>query len=93
MGHNGIGAAATVVTDIRRTSPSAQLLLLVYIVDDVPSDTNNIRPGDVALGMQLKTHGGVVQYNLSKETTKGFERNGHPPNFEYHELNTGLVNS
>ena len=45
------------------------------------SDRNDIRLGDVVVGMPEGTHGGVVQYDLGKETTSGFERKGflQPP--------------
>jgi nucleoside phosphorylase len=76
VGTQGIGAAATVCTDMRRTFPNATLRLLVGIGGGVPSATNDVRLGDVVVGIPSGIHGGVVQYNLGKETTTGFERKG-----------------
>jgi len=46
-----IGAAATVATDMRKTFPSIQLSLLVGIGGGIPSTKNDIRLGDVVVGM------------------------------------------
>jgi len=70
-GAQGVGAAATVATDMRRSFPSITLRLLVGIGGGVPSKTNDIRLGDVVVGMP-----GIVQYDLGKETVTGFERKG-----------------
>ncbi|KAJ9654754.1 hypothetical protein H2198_006272 [Neophaeococcomyces mojaviensis] len=80
-GSQGIGAAATVATDMRRTFPAIKLRLLVGIGGGVPSRTNDIRLGDVVVGMPEGIHGGVVQYDLGKETMTGFKRKGYlePP--------------
>jgi nucleoside phosphorylase len=75
-GSQGIGAAAIVATDMRRTFPSAQLRLLVGIGGGIPSKKNDIRLGDVVVGMPDGIHGGVVQYDLGKRTVDGFERKG-----------------
>lgn len=80
-GVQGIGAAATVATDMRRSFPAIELRLLVGIGGGVPTPTNDIRLGDVVVGMPGGIHGGVVQYDLGKETGMGFERKGclEPP--------------
>ncbi|KIX10312.1 uncharacterized protein Z518_01394 [Rhinocladiella mackenziei CBS 650.93] len=75
-GSQGIGTAATVATDMRRTFPTCRLRLLVGIGGGVPSHTNDVRLGDVVVGMPSGTHGGVVQYDLVKETITGFEQKG-----------------
>jgi hypothetical protein len=83
QGSQGIGAAATVATDMRRTFPCIQLRLLVGIGGGIPSKKNDIRLGDVVVGMPDGIHGGVVQYDLGKRMTDGFERKGFlcpPPN-------------
>lgn len=81
QGSQGIGAAAVVATDLKRTFPNAILRLLVGIGGGVPSATNDVRLGDVVVSMPSGVHGGVVQYDLGKETTTGFERKGflEPP--------------
>jgi nucleoside phosphorylase len=76
QGSQGIGAAATVATDMRRTFPSVQLRLLVGIGGGIPSKKNDIRLGDVVVGMPDGVHGGVVQYDLGKRTVDGFLRKG-----------------
>jgi len=84
-GSQGIGAAATVATDMRRTFPSVQLRMLVGIGGGIPSKRNDIRLGDVVVGMPDGIHGGVVQYDLGKRTGDGFERKGFlcPPPDEW----------
>src|ERR1700761_8355330 len=84
-GSQGIGAAATMATDMRRTFPSVQLRLLVGIGGGIPSQKNDIRLGDVVVGMPDGIHGGVVQYDLGKRTVDGFERKGFlcPPPDEW----------
>lgn len=80
-GSKGIGAAATVATSMRHNFPAIQLRLLVGIGGGVPSLRNDIRLGDVVVGMPEGIHGGVVQYDLGREMTTGFERKGwlEPP--------------
>jgi nucleoside phosphorylase len=83
QGSQGIGAAAIVATDMRRTFPSIQLRLLVGIGGGIPSKKNDIRLGDVVVGIPDGIHGGVVEYDLGKESISGFERKGflcQPPN-------------
>jgi hypothetical protein len=85
QGSQGIGAAATVATDTRITFTSIQLRLLVCIGGGIPSKKNDIRLGDVVLGMPDGIHGGVVQYDLGKRTVDAFERKGFlcPPPDEW----------
>jgi len=89
-GSQGIGAAAIVATDMKRTFPFDQLRLLVGIGGGIPSKKNDIRLGDVVVGMPDGIHGGVVQYDLGKRTVDGFERKGflHPPP---HKWRTAVV--
>jgi nucleoside phosphorylase len=84
-GSQGIGAAATVATDMRRTFSSIRLRLLVGIGGGIPSKKNDIRLGDVVVGMPDGIHGGVVQYDLGKRTVDGFEHKGYlyPPPIEW----------
>ncbi|KAK5056742.1 hypothetical protein LTR84_012274 [Exophiala bonariae] len=76
QGSQGIGAAAIVATDMRRTFTSIQLRLLVGIGGGTPSPKNDIYLGDVVVGMPDDIHGGVVQYDLGKQTVDGFKRQG-----------------
>lgn len=84
-GSQGVGAAATVAAHMKQTFPQATLRLLVGIGDGVPSDRNDVRLGDVVVGMPDSIHGGVIQYDLGKDTVTGFERKGFlsPPPDEW----------
>ena len=77
QGPQGIGAAATVATHMKRSFPSARPRLLVGIGGGIPSATQDIRLGDVVVGIPHGEHGGVVQYDLGKETVTDFVRKGH----------------
>ena len=76
QGSQVIGAAAIVATDKRKTFIAVQLHLLVGIGGGIPSAKNDIRLGDVSVGVPDGIHGGVVQYDLGKRTIDGFERKG-----------------
>jgi nucleoside phosphorylase len=75
-GSQGKGAAAAVAKDMARTFPSIELRLMVGIGGGVPSKTNDIRLGDVVVSMPDGQHGGVVQYDLGKNTEDGFIMKG-----------------
>ena len=75
-GSQGKGAAAAVAKDMARTFPSIELRLMVGIGGGVPSKTNDIRLGDVVVSMPDGQHGGVVQYDLGKNTEEGFVMKG-----------------
>lgn len=81
QGSQGIGAAAVVATNMKRTFAKASMGLLVGIGGGVPSQCNDIRLGDVVVSAPVGVHGGVVQYDLGKDTISGFERKGflEPP--------------
>ncbi|ERF70367.1 hypothetical protein EPUS_05186 [Endocarpon pusillum Z07020] len=74
-GHN------VVIGFLPEGSQGATLRLLVGIGGGVPSVQNDVRLGDVVVSMPSGGHGGVVQYDLGKETPTGFERKGflEPP--------------
>ncbi|KAK4941228.1 hypothetical protein LTR10_018764 [Elasticomyces elasticus] len=76
-GDQGIGAASAVASNMAWAFPSAKLRLLVGLGGGVRSKRHDIHLGDVVVGMPDGTHGGVVQWNLGKATTHGFERKGH----------------
>jgi nucleoside phosphorylase len=75
-GTQGKGTAAIVTTNLQRTFPSIQWRLLVGIGGGVPGDENDIRLGDVVVGMPHGQHGGAVQYDLGKDTERGFKLKG-----------------
>lgn len=72
----GKGAAATVATNMSRSFPSVKWRLFVGIGGGVPSDRHDIRLGDVVISMPDGEHGGVVQYDLGRQTKSGFEAKG-----------------
>lgn len=71
-GNQGKGSAATVATNLARTFPAITLRFLVGIGGGVPSDKHDIHLGDVVVSMPSGQFGGVVQYDLGKETDYGF---------------------
>jgi hypothetical protein len=74
-GYQGTVSAATVAIHIGRAFPSISLPLLAGIRGGVPSK-NDIRLGDVVVGLPTGIHGGVVEHDLGKQTSTGFERKG-----------------
>lgn len=80
-GQQGKGAAAIVATNLSRTFRSIRWRFLVGIGGGVPSAKNDVRLGDVVVSMPEGTHGGVVQYDLGKDTEAGFTLKSflHPP--------------
>src|ERR1700742_3081010 len=75
----GNNAAATAAIQLLNDFPSVRFGLLVGIGGGVPDeeeDGNDIRLGDVVVSKPTSTFGGVVQYDLGKETSGGFERTG-----------------
>jgi nucleoside phosphorylase len=75
-GTQGKSAAAHVAADLERTFPRVQYRLLVGIGGGVPSDKHDIRLGDVVVSMPDGQYGGVVQYDLGKDTEDGFNLKG-----------------
>lgn len=84
-GYQGTVSAATVAVHLSRTFPSIRLRLLVGIGGGVPSKKNDVRLGDVVVGIPTDIYGGVVQYDLGKQTSTAFERKGFlsPPPTEW----------
>lgn len=75
-GNQGKGAAAIVATNVARSFPAIKSRFLVGIGGGVPSEKHSIRLGDVVVSMPDGEHGGVVQYDLGKDTVNGFWRKG-----------------
>lgn len=76
-GNRGKGAAAMVATNMARTFPSIKWRLLVGIGGGVSSGKRDIRLGDVVISIPDGQHGGVVQYDLGKDTEDGFQLKGY----------------
>lgn len=75
-GQTGIGSAAVVATQMLATFKKIRFGLMVGIGGGVPSAHADIRLGDVVVSQPDGTFGGVVQYDMGKETIDGFRRTG-----------------
>jgi nucleoside phosphorylase len=74
----GTNSAAMVATQLLNDFPFIRFGLLVGIGGGIPDQDNaiDIRLGDVVVSKPTDTFGGVVQYDMGKETRNGFERAG-----------------
>lgn len=75
-GSQGKSPSAIAATNLARTFPSVKYRFLVGIGGGASSARNDIRLGDVVVGMATDSHGGVVQYDHGKDTETGFVRKG-----------------
>lgn len=75
-GHIGTNTAATVATQMLAAFRGIRFGLMVGIGGGVPSESADIRLGDVVVSQPQQSFGGVVQYDLGKSTTSGFVRTG-----------------
>ncbi|KAJ1328869.1 ankyrin repeat domain-containing protein 50 [Microdochium nivale] len=75
-GNQGKSAAAVVATNLARTFTSIEWRVLVGIGGGVPSHKHDIRLGDVVVSMPEGQYGGVVQYDLGKDTEDDFRLKG-----------------
>ncbi|PYH31834.1 WD-repeat protein [Aspergillus neoniger CBS 115656] len=89
-GAQGTASTAAVAIHLARTFPAIELRLLVGVGGGIPSKNNDIRLGDVAVSAPDGILGGVVEYDLGKETTSGFKRKGIscPPPTEWRGVMT-----
>lgn len=70
-------SATSVVSQIKSTFPNIHSGLMVGIAGGVPSDTADIRLGDVVVSKPMGSLGGVVQYDLGKTVGDSqFQRTG-----------------
>ncbi|CBF78331.1 hypothetical protein AN8611.2 [Aspergillus nidulans FGSC A4] len=75
-GSQGPNAAALVAAHLLRTFTAVELRLLVGCAGGVPSRNTDIRLGDVVVSTPTETSGGVVQYDMVRETVAGSQRKG-----------------
>ncbi|KAH7123435.1 hypothetical protein B0J13DRAFT_612182, partial [Dactylonectria estremocensis] len=75
-GNQGKGAAAIVATNMACTFPSIKWQFLLGIGGGMPSARHDIRLGDVVISMPEGQYGGVVQYDLGKDTVDNFQLKG-----------------
>ncbi|GAQ42707.1 hypothetical protein AtubIFM57143_001972 [Aspergillus tubingensis] len=92
-GSQGTASAAAVAIHLIRTFSAIKLRLLVGIGGGIPSLANDIRLGDVVLSAPDGLIGGVVEYDLGKETTNGFKRKGVlcPPPAEWRKAMANMA--
>ncbi|KAJ4248094.1 hypothetical protein NW762_012864 [Fusarium torreyae] len=74
-GTQGKGSAATVATNLARTFPRIKWRFLLGIGGGVPTK-HDIRLGDVVVSMPEGQYGGVVQYDLGRDSENGFHLKG-----------------
>jgi nucleoside phosphorylase len=65
-GEYGTNSAASVASNMKRSFPFIRFCLLVGIAGGAPSQKNDIRLGDVVVGLPTGTNPGVFQYDLGK---------------------------
>jgi nucleoside phosphorylase len=75
-GQYGTNSAACVASDMVRSFPNLRFALMVGIGGGAPTSERDIRLGDVVVSQPNKEFGGVVQYDLRKKLSDGFERTG-----------------
>jgi nucleoside phosphorylase len=65
-GEYGTSSAASVAKDLVRSFPNVRIGLMVGIGGGAPSATNDIRLGDIVVGVPGNGQGGVIQYDFGK---------------------------
>jgi nucleoside phosphorylase len=75
-GRTGTNSAAAVAMQMRSTFKKIRFGLMVGIGGGAPSTEVDIRLGDVVVSQPQGTFGGVVQYDIGKNTPSGFKRTG-----------------
>jgi nucleoside phosphorylase len=66
MGEYGIGAAASVASDMLSSFPNVRLELMVGVGGGAPTRKHDIRLGDVVVSIPRGGHGGVFAYDFGK---------------------------
>jgi nucleoside phosphorylase len=69
-------SAANVATQMSRTFRNLQYRFMVGIGAGIPSESADIRLGDVVVSMPTNNSPGVVQYDFGKQFHTGFQRSG-----------------
>ncbi|XWX00083.1 hypothetical protein V2A60_008100 [Cordyceps javanica] len=76
----GTSAAVSLANELRRTFPNIRLTLVVGIAAAFPElPVRDIRLGDILVGLSDRNESAIVQYDLGKQTSDGFQllRGGH----------------
>ena len=69
-------SAAVAAKSMQTTFPSLKFVLMVGVGGGIPSQENDIRLSDIVVSLPNGQHGGVVQYDLGRMETDGFDRLG-----------------
>jgi nucleoside phosphorylase len=73
----GVGSAAALAGQVKKTFPNLWFGLLVGVAAGLPNlsriPPRDIRLGDVLVGIGERNSAGIVDYGLGKETSNGFE--------------------
>ncbi|KAF3134597.1 hypothetical protein TWF569_010171 [Orbilia oligospora] len=67
----GIGPAGVVATRMSSTFPNLRFILMVGVAGGAPSETNDIRLGDIVISKAAGRCSGVVQYDFGKTIEGG----------------------
>lgn len=77
MGGYGTASAVNVATTMMQSFPNISIALMVGIGGGAPSSENDVRLGDIVVGIPEGGHAGVLNYRFGKTIQgKGFERTG-----------------
>ncbi|GIC84360.1 uncharacterized protein Aud_000176 [Aspergillus udagawae] len=68
----GTTSAAIVLAHMLPTFPSLRFAVMVGIGGGVPSESTDIRLGDIVVSMPTATYGGVIQYDYGKTLYDGY---------------------
>jgi nucleoside phosphorylase len=79
----GVGSAAALASQVKKSFPNLRFRLLVGVAAGLPDlsrkSRRDIRLGDVLVGVGEGDSAGLISYGVGKKTTRGFEvlRRGH----------------
>ncbi|KIV82741.1 hypothetical protein PV11_04825 [Exophiala sideris] len=73
---DGTISAATVAVNMSRTFTAMRFVLMVGIGGGIPTNSHDIRLGDIVVSGPEGTSGGIIQYDKGKIRPDGFERKG-----------------
>lgn len=101
VGEAGVGVSGSMVSEALRDFPNLEAGLLVGIAAGIPSSTQDIRLGDVAVAVPTKDNPGVIGYDLVKVVEgevrlKQWQNSTHPllrsaiTSIQVHQVRSGL---
>ena len=72
----GVVSAAVAASSMQNTFTRVRFGLMVGIGGGIPSETNDIRLGDIIVSRPIEQGSGVIQYDLGRDEIDGFKRIG-----------------